>query len=68
METSETSSRELRGQWPKVMHLHSMCVSDRNQWHEGCERVSRMSESVGGVFSYPRPRRKRGVDSPGVSA
>jgi len=34
--------------------------------HEECEKVSRMS--VGGVFSYPRPRRERGVDSPGVRA
>ena len=30
------------------------------------EKVSGMS--VGGVSSYPRPKRERGVDSPGVRA
>jgi hypothetical protein len=58
------------GKWLDVIHCHSTCGSDRKvasgMSHEECEKVSRMS--VGGVFSYPRPRRERGVDSPGVRA
>ena len=49
-----------------VIHCHSDVRQRSESGMKSGEKVSGMS--VGGVFSYPRPRRERGVDSPGVRA
>ena len=56
------------GKWLDVIHCHcSLDVRQRSEsGMKSGEKVSGMS--VGGVSSYPRPRRERGVDSPGVRA